>query len=527
MNNAESIFSGRSSNDDEGKVCDDYIATFFAKTKPGTIMATCYPILALGRSVEEENKSRVENGLSKSEKASFFECKSFDAGCLATTWTGDTKKRLTIWMYTRTNSDCFICSSTKECSKGEYYTSLFQDGNDHLVDTCLYCNNKRKPPSRKSNLYEEKIINKSNLSNMKKSRSSNQNNETKLDKDDQTISKKGTNKSKSNTQCIINYSDSESEDYSTGDDYIPGDSQSVNDDKALDTSKKAKTNLPKFTRKRKPKTTKDNATSTTKLNDRQHQSLQSNFDSSEDDISALCADLSQPEKVQLKEQTISEKKKIIGENKRLIDEANIVIAKKQHEIAIAKQIIEKESKLIAELKRTGCCGVITTKSKQPTSSIVQKQKNSQIQPALNNIKPRKLEKSLIGSTAANSSSVSSKNSPQGLKQSPHNIIQKYSSEKSTIRQFTKDLSTPKRRHTTNNYLSLDDTDGSDDDQNRRFEETYAEGNCSSIGHKNSSKRTRTNSNVSEWRKSTQNFSPKPKEKPTMPEIISIDDSDDE
>ena len=71
VNNANEIFSGRSSEGPDGSL-DDYIASCFARTKPGSILVSLERITALGRSRAEANADRKIRNLDELSDASFF-----------------------------------------------------------------------------------------------------------------------------------------------------------------------------------------------------------------------------------------------------------------------------------------------------------------------------------------------------------------------------------------------------------------------------------------------------------------------
>ncbi len=175
VNNAEGVFASRS-NEKGGKMVDDYVASFFGRMKPNTIMVTCYEIFSLGNSIKDENELRAEKGLPPSSDASFFECEVHDIGDDATTWGGDLK----VWVYKRASSNTFLCSDVN-CPEG---TNILQDGEMFdLVDTCIYCgknrsrrtrqkrkvdklsgqtNKQKKQPSRKVTKSRKKVMRKDN-----------------------------------------------------------------------------------------------------------------------------------------------------------------------------------------------------------------------------------------------------------------------------------------------------------------------------------------------------------------------------
>lgn len=177
VNNAEGVFASRS-NEKGGKMCDDYIASFFGRMKPNTIMVTCYEIFSLGNSIKDENDLRAEKGLPPSSDASFFECEVYDIGDDATTWGGELK----VWVYKRASSNTFLCSDVN-CPEG---TNILRDGEMFdLVDTCIYCgknrsrrtrqkrkvdklsgqtNKQKKQPSRKVTKSRKKSVRKDNTS---------------------------------------------------------------------------------------------------------------------------------------------------------------------------------------------------------------------------------------------------------------------------------------------------------------------------------------------------------------------------
>ena len=171
VNNAEGIFSHREDtctnkkrncSEIDGRKLDDFIATLFAKMKPNTIMITLDQIASLGRSVDEENKHRVNIGLTESPNASFFQCYREHVGNCAKTWGGDLSD-LYVWVYTRTDSEGFLCSDTK-CLGKENPTCVIQPCGFHLIDTCIYCSKSvRKPPSRHTVNRSEKVAGKKKI----------------------------------------------------------------------------------------------------------------------------------------------------------------------------------------------------------------------------------------------------------------------------------------------------------------------------------------------------------------------------
>lgn len=132
---------------------DDYIAGIFARLKPGSIMVTCEPLTCLGRSVSEENEVRQKVGLSHDPSASFFEYEgNVEVGNHSTTWGGDLTN-LYVWVYRRTSSLGFLCSSIervpcfepKTCPGNNLTTNICGDGVEYcLVDKCAYCDCTRR-----------------------------------------------------------------------------------------------------------------------------------------------------------------------------------------------------------------------------------------------------------------------------------------------------------------------------------------------------------------------------------------------
>jgi len=152
VNNANEIFSGRSSEGSDGSL-DDYIASLFARTKPGSIMVTLEKITALGRSRSEANDDRRRQNLIENDDASFFEYEKKSIGNCAVTWTD---KDIDVWVYTRVGvgrDSVFLCSN-KNCPYG-HYTSVIQsdDEGDNIAllqDSCIYCYEKRLACKRTS-----------------------------------------------------------------------------------------------------------------------------------------------------------------------------------------------------------------------------------------------------------------------------------------------------------------------------------------------------------------------------------------
>ena len=131
---------------------DDYVASIFARLQPGSIMITCQRLTSLGRSTTEENDYRIKIGLEPNPSASFFEYDgNVNIGGLSTTWGGDLTN-LHVWVYKRTMSIGFLCSSTKwnsisqlssstqRCPGNYECTNIVEGGDDFLVDTCVFCN---------------------------------------------------------------------------------------------------------------------------------------------------------------------------------------------------------------------------------------------------------------------------------------------------------------------------------------------------------------------------------------------------
>ena len=109
-------------------------------------MVTCGQIHALGKSVEEENEKRKNVNLPESHQASFFHCKQYNVGAHSTTWGGDLKE-LYIWVYTRTESPGFLCPNPK-CKIGNTVCTSFLGNDGNIIDTCIYCKEHKRKPSR-------------------------------------------------------------------------------------------------------------------------------------------------------------------------------------------------------------------------------------------------------------------------------------------------------------------------------------------------------------------------------------------
>jgi len=146
VNNAQEIFSARSSVGCDATL-DDYIASIFARTKPGSIMVTLEKIPGLGRSRSEVNADRKSNGLPESDHASFFEHRKVNIGNGAVTWTD--VNEIVVWVYERVcegKESGFLCN---KCSDITHCTSVIQaddpmsENISLLRDSCVYCGEKR------------------------------------------------------------------------------------------------------------------------------------------------------------------------------------------------------------------------------------------------------------------------------------------------------------------------------------------------------------------------------------------------
>ena len=146
VNNAHDIFGVRSGDVAGRPTVDAHVAGIFAQLKPGAMMVTFFPLLALGSSLFEENDRRWKNGLRSSVDASFFTMERKILGENVVSWTTN---EVIVYLYTRVvqnssdGSSLFLCGNQK-CSFGNSHGTLAVDEKTGLLkEDCVYCGAKR------------------------------------------------------------------------------------------------------------------------------------------------------------------------------------------------------------------------------------------------------------------------------------------------------------------------------------------------------------------------------------------------
>jgi len=161
VNNAFEIFSARSGSRKKGPSLDDYIASIFARMKPGARMVTFYP-LPLGLSRKDANERRKRQpGRHCNDNASFFECEPVNLGPNSCSWTD---KDMVAYLYKRVENSVdnqatvlsmFLC----EKCPNQIPTRVICDETCLLIENCVVCGTKRPitggrkaRPDRKQNV---------------------------------------------------------------------------------------------------------------------------------------------------------------------------------------------------------------------------------------------------------------------------------------------------------------------------------------------------------------------------------------